>query len=238
MRIWHVRARGHARGLNEFLTFEGRGWEHLRGNRVSSPGREASLSTVTLVLIGLALLLLTGSAATGSDADPPYTVAGLNAESGGAPPGVPTFAGVPTAIRSGSVVLVSATLVPLPGFPLPHLVGVGLVPSKDWITGGEGWPVRDAPVGQGETAPLRPIAGYVLTAGHPVAIYYAFSGDRPGQTYYAGGIELTYRRGARGYTVTLWQIGADCVVSASATAPSECDLSQAATNDIEELPHP
>jgi len=143
-----------------------------------------SLTKVKLAVIGLALVL-TGCTGAASDANAPYTVAGLNAEIGAAAPGEPTYAGIPTAIRTGSVVLESATLAQLSGFPLPHMVGVGLVPSKDWLTGGQGWPIRNAPVGRNGTAPVRPLAGYVLTAGHPIAIYYAFSGDRSGQTYYA-----------------------------------------------------
>ncbi len=193
-----------------------------------------SLGGVSLVVIGLALLL-TGCTSA-SDADAPYTVAGLNSETGGAAPGEPTFAGVPTAIRTGSVVLESATLVPLPGFPLPHMVGVGLVPSKDWLSGGQGWPIRNAPVGHG-TAPVRPLAGYALTAGHPIAIYYAFSGDRDGQTYYAAGIRLKYRRGTQDYAVTLYQVGVDCVAR-SPKVGSACNLSPAALKQVEALPHP
>jgi hypothetical protein len=135
-------------------------------------------------------------------------------------------------------VLESATLVPLSGFPLPHMVGVGLVPSKNWLSGGQGWPIRNAPVGRGGTAPVRPLAGYVLTAGHPIAIYYAFSGDRAGQTYYAAGIRLKYRRGTQDYAVTLYQIGVDCVVAGSPKVGSTCNLSSAALKQIEALPHP
>lgn len=194
-----------------------------------------SLVELSLVVISLALLVA-GCAGT-SDTDPPYTVAGLNYETGAAAPGEPTFAGIPTAIHTGSVVLESATLVPLSGFPLPHMVGVGLVPSKDWLAGGQGWPLMDAPVGH-TTAPVRPLAGYVLTAGHPIAIYYAFSGDRAGQTYYAAGIRLTYRRGTQDYAVTLYQIGADCVVAGSPKVSPTCKIGSAALKQIEALPHP
>jgi hypothetical protein len=188
----------------------------------------------TLAAIGLASLI-TGCA--GTDPDAPYTVAGLNAVSGGGEPGQPEVVGVPTAIRAGSVVLESATLVPLSGFPLPPMVGVGLTPGKDWLAIGWSWPLRNAPVGYG-TAPVRPLAGYVLTAGHPVAIYYAFTGDRVGQKYYAAGIKLKYRRGTRDYTVTLYQIGLDCVLAASAHGTTECDLSAAARKQVDALPHP
>lgn len=197
-----------------------------------------SLTKVKLAVIGLALVL-TGCTGAASDANAPYTVAGLNAEIGAAAPGEPTYAGIPTAIRTGSVVLESATLAQLSGFPLPHMVGVGLVPSKDWLTGGQGWPIRNAPVGRNGTAPVRPLAGYVLTAGHPIAIYYAFSGDRSGQTYYAAGIRLTYRRGTQDYTVMLYQIGADCVVAGyPKVAAKTCDISPAANKQINALPHP
>jgi hypothetical protein len=195
-----------------------------------------SLGGVSLVVIGLALLL-TGCSGT-SDADAPYTVAGLNEVTGGGEPGGAEVVGVPTAIRTGSVVLESATLVPFSGFPLPHMVGVGLVPSKDWLAIGWSWPLRNAPVSRNGTAPVRPLAGYVLTAGHPIAIYYAFSGDRAGQKYYVAGIRLKYRRGTQGYAVTLYQIGLDCVITASTKVGSTCNLSAAALKQVEDLPHP
>ena len=195
-----------------------------------------SLGRVGLGVIGLASLL-TGCAGT-SDADAPYTVAGLNSVTGGGEPGQAEVVGVPTAIRTGSVALESATLVPLPGFPLPHMVGVGLVPSKDWLAIGWSWPPRNATVGRNGTAPVRPLAGYVLTAGHPIAIYYAFSGDRAGQKYYVAGVRLKYRRGTQDYAVTLYQIGLDCVISASTEVSSTCELSAAALKQVEALPHP
>jgi hypothetical protein len=192
---------------------------------------------VGLVVISIALLL-TGCAGTSSDADAPYTVAGLNAVVGGGKPGWAEVVGIPTAIRTGSVVLESATLVPLNGFPLPPMVGVGLVPSKAWLGIGWNWPLRNAPAGRNVTAPVRPLAGYVLTAGHPIAIYYAFRGDRAGQKYYAAGIRLKYRRGNQDYAVTLYQVGLDCVVTASINAGSACSISPEANKQIEALPHP
>ena len=194
------------------------------------------LSGVSLVVIGLALLL-TGCSGP-SDADAPYTVAGLNEVAGGGEPGQAEVVGIPTAIRTGSVVLESATLVPFSGFPLPHMVGVGLVPSKDWLAIGWSWPLRNAPVGRNGTAPVRPIAGYVLAAGHPIAIYYAFRGDQAGQKYYVAGIRLKYRRGTQDYAATLYQIGLDCVITASTKVGSRCELSPAALKQVEALPHP
>ena len=196
----------------------------------------SSLGVVSLVVIGLALLL-TGCSGP-SDADAPYASAGLNYVSGGGEPGQAEVVGVPTAIRTGSVVLESATLVPLSGFPLPPMVGVGLVPSKDWLAIGFSWPPRNAPVGPDGTAPVRPLAGYVLTAGHPVAIYYAFRGDRAGQNYYVAGIRLKYRRGTQDYAVTLYQIGLDCVITPSTKVGSTCDLSPAARKQVAALPDP
>jgi hypothetical protein len=195
-----------------------------------------SPGVVGLVVISLALLL-TGCSGT-SDANAPYTVAGLNSVTGGGEPGKAEVVGVPTAIRTGSVVLESATLVPLPGFPLPHMVGVGLVPSKDWLAIAWSWPLRNAPVSRNGTAPVRPLAGYVLTAGHPIAIYYAFSGDRAGQRDYVAGVRLKYRRGTQDYAVTLYQIGLDCVISPSTKVGSRCELSPAALKQTEALPHP
>jgi hypothetical protein len=195
-----------------------------------------SLGGLTLVVISLALML-TGCAGASSDADAPYTVAGLNSVAGGGEPGQAEVVGVPTAIHTGSVVLESATLVPLSGFALPHMVGVGLVPGKDWLAIGWKWPLLNAPAGH-STAAVRPLAGYVLTAGHPIAIYYAFSGEQAGRNYYAAGVRLKYRRGNQDYAVTLYQIGLDCVVTASAKAGPACALSPTALKQVEALPHP
>jgi len=146
--------------------------------------------------------------------------------------------GVPVAIRTGSVVLESAVLVQLPGYPLPHMVAVGLVPGRGWDVVTWGWPPHSFPGETGVgTFPVRPLAGYALTAGHPIAIYYGFSGDRPGQTYYAAGIQLRYRRGTQEHTVTLYQVGADCVSAGFPKVAPECRISSAANNRIEALPH-
>jgi hypothetical protein len=66
----------------------------------------STVSRVSLAVIGLAQLL-TGCSGT-PDADAPYTVAGLNAVTGGGKPGQAEVVGVPAAIRAGSVVLQSA----------------------------------------------------------------------------------------------------------------------------------
>jgi hypothetical protein len=202
----------------------------------AAQGRSLGGSLVSL-WVGLAVLLM--GCGGSSDADAPYTVAGLNSASAPAAPGMALVVGVPVAIRTGSVVLESAVLVQLPGYPLPHMVAVGLVPGKGWDVLSWGWPPLNGSIDQAGvgTFPVRPLTGYVLTAGHPIAIYYAFSGDRPGQTYYAAGIQLTYRRGTQEHTVTLYQVGADCVTAGFPKANRECDISSAANDRIGALPH-
>lgn len=209
-----------------------------RSRGLTRPRPLASRVGVSLVVIGLALLAGCAGSPV-SDADAPYAVAGLNFVTGAAAPGQASVVGVPTAIRTGSVVLESATLVQLPGFPLPRMAGVGVVPGKGWMAGTWDWPPLNGPVGKAGVGrlPVRPVAGYVLTAGHPIAIYYAFSGDQAGQTYYVAGIQLKYRRGTRNYTVTLYQVGADCVIAGFPKVSRTCNVSPAANKQIGALPH-
>lgn len=121
-------------------------------------------------------------------------------------------------------------MLPLPGFPVPQFVGVGLVRSKGWDGATEGWLPRDIP---GTT--IRPLSGAVVTAGHFVVIYYAFRGNKNGVTYYAAVIRLTYRRGASEYTATLYQAGVDCVTPNPLAAKHDCNISAAANNTIAKL---
>jgi hypothetical protein len=71
-----------------------------------------------------------------------------------------------------------------------------------------------------------------------LALLLTGCGDRPGRTYYAAGIRLKYRRGSQEYAVTLYQIGLDCVITASTEVGSACNVSAAANKQIEALPHP
>ena len=192
-------------------------------------------------IMTVALLLLVGcSDGPGADPDPPYVTDGLAAATMSVAPGQPVDIGVPIAIRAGSVTLESATLIQLSGYPLPALVDVGVVPSKGWLAATYDWPPHNAPTGDKTvgvgTLPVQPLDGYVLTAGHPLSLYYSFRGDKGAGTYYVGGIRLTYRRGSEDHTVALYQVGVDCAISGFPAVNHQCNISTTANAVIAKLP--
>jgi hypothetical protein len=181
-------------------------------------------------------LLSAGCAGGGADLSAPYAVAGLNASATSSAPGQAVSYGVPVAVHSGEITLESAALLPLPGYPFPQFVGIGLVRSKGWVTSAHGWPPVDHPRSNdpsyAETIKVDPLAGTVVRPGQPVAIYYAIRGARTGVTYYAAGIRLTYRDSSGEHAATLYQVGVDCVMPKSLAAKQLCPISAAANKAI------
>jgi len=84
--------------------------------------------------------------------------------------------------------------------------------------------------------PVMPLAGYVLKASHDAVIYYAFRGSQVGKKYHVAGLRLRYRHGSEQGTVTLYQVGVDCVVASPATA-GNCQEGPVADKDTAALPH-
>jgi len=202
------------------------------GGRHGPRGRRAA---VAAALISGAL---TAGCSGAASPDAPYVTAGLNLSTHAAAAGQPLVVGVPVAVKTGSIVLESATLVPLGHYPLPPTVGIGVVPSGGYVVVSVGWPQRWPSKFPGQplkNIPARPLAGYVLKAGHDAAIYYAFRGSQVGEKYYVAGIRLRYRFGPEQGTVTLYQVGVDCVVASPTTA--HCQADRTAYKDTTALPH-
>jgi len=189
-------------------------------------------------MIGTAAMTAGCSGAAASP-DAPYVTFGLNMSTHPAAAGQPVVVGVPIAIKTGSVVLESATLVPLGHYSLPPTVGIGVVPSIGYVGISVGWPQRwpskyfRQPL---KMVPAVPLSGYMLRAGHDAVIYYAFRGSQVGKKYYVAGLRLRYRIGSEQGAVTLYQIGVDCVVASPATA-GNCQEDPAADNDTAALAH-
>lgn len=181
-------------------------------------------------------LLSAGCAGGGADPSAPYAVAGLNASTTSSAPGQAVSYGVPVAVHSGEITLDSASLLPLPGYPFPQFVGIGLIRSKGWVSSAHGWPPVDHPRSNDpsytEKIKVKPLAGTVVRPGQPVAIYYAIRGAKIGVTYYAAGIKLTYQDSSGEHTATLYQVGINCVMSKSRAATHLCSISAAANKAI------
>jgi hypothetical protein len=173
------------------------------------------------------------------DPTAPYVIDGLAETALATAPGQPMVVGMPVGVRSGSVILVSATLLPLAGYPLPELAGVGVVTGSGYLVAGWDWPPRTTPtpaaIGSPGTLPVLPLAGYVLSTGRPGAIYYAMRGSHDGGTYYAAGLRLVYRTAAGDRTVDLYQVGVDCVVADFPQVNPQCSADPVATGRIAAL---
>ena len=125
--------------------------------------------------------------------------------------------------NSGSVpvTLETATLVPLPGYPTPRLVHLGVLAEHDGLlTAGRGWPVWTG-LSPSNAYRLRPLRGYVVLPWKtrerrhlgplPDMIEYGVLGARVNTDYWVAGLRVTYRMGGSSHTQPLYEGGADCV---------------------------
>jgi hypothetical protein len=136
-----------------------------------------------------------------------------------------------------AAVLLSATLIPVPGFPTPRLVHLAVLDEhRERVTSAVGWPPSDTKCSVGPTGrctgkgttkvfPSRPLRGFVVLPHDrhgpgplPDMIEYGVVGSRPGQ-YGTAGLALRYRIGSADYVVNLYAGGLDCVARSS-SAPT------------------
>jgi hypothetical protein len=134
-------------------------------------------------------------------------------------PGVPAdFSGFVGA-SSAPVTLLSATLLPIPGFPVPRLVHLGVYQIKKHgdITLANYWPpqILFDIAGPPYVVPVSAFRGYRLSAGrHPLLlIFYSFVGTRPGVAYFAAGLRITYQVGQAEYSGNWYAFGDSCVAA-------------------------
>jgi hypothetical protein len=133
---------------------------------------------------------------------------------------------------SATVTLESAALVPLPGYPTPRLVHLGvLVEHQGLLTSAVGWPVWKAH-SPSSTWQLRPLRGYAVLPWKirdsnrqrygplPDMIEYGVLGAKSSTDYWVAGLRITYRLGGNTYTQTLYDGSADCVGAISFSKPS------------------
>jgi hypothetical protein len=130
-----------------------------------------------------------------------------------------------TIVNSGSspVLLDSASLLPIPGFPLPRLVDLGVMGEHFNLLTDRGWP-PDGPTASSQAArwSVRPFAGFeVLSAVRlrqlkvgplPDIVEFGVEGMHPGTDYWAAGLAISYTVSGRSYTARLYEGGGICVV--------------------------
>jgi hypothetical protein len=111
-----------------------------------------------------------------------------------------------------AVRLVAARLLPVPGYPAPRLVHLGVWHIFHGLTAkGSGWP----PHGCGGAAPCNSpgarFAGYQLHPGDSQeVVYFWVMPPQPGN-YYVAGLIVTYRVGSHTYEGSLYSAGLMCV---------------------------
>lgn len=122
---------------------------------------------------------------------------------------------------SSPVILESAALIPVPGFPAPRLVHLGVLAEHfDLLTSDYGWPPWKGSSPSGGSWTVHPLRGYIVQpwaarqrrhmGPMPGMIEYGVTGTRPRTDYWAAGLRITYLyRGSR-YTQSLYDGGADC----------------------------
>ena len=147
--------------------------------------------------IAAAAILLVGGAVgcSGSSASGPAIQPGAASMSGLAlnPATLGVFTAYITATDAQPIMLEKITLLPLPGFRLPHLENAALLEGGTYSARTLTWPPSGAHV--------RPLAGAVVwpaarQGGAPPEVIYALSADGLG-AYATAGLRLEYRFGGR-----------------------------------------
>jgi hypothetical protein len=130
------------------------------------------------------------------------------------------------------VTLESVAVIPLPGYPTPRLVHVGVLPEhNDLLTAAQGWPIwkEDSP---SSTWRLLPLRGYTVLPWKirhsnrqrygplPDMIEYGVLGSRLNTDYWVAGLQVTYQLGGLIYSQKLYYGGADCVGNVSFKHPA------------------
>jgi hypothetical protein len=179
------------------------------------------LTSVPLALALIGLLLLSGCG-SGQDAGPlrSITAGGQPLVDGGGSLVTPGESADTTAwvvSSAPAVTLVSASAVPVPGFPVGHLIHVAVASTLDFIAGGHGWP---------PSVPTRPLPGATIGRGQ-TDIVFGISGSRVGREYVVAGLKIVYRYDGKLYSTVAWMVGGACVVRDPQRAPGNaCDKEQ------------
>jgi hypothetical protein len=106
------------------------------------------------------------------------------------------------------VTFLSASLLPVHGFPTGKLTHVALATNHNAVEGETVWPL---PPGDGVT--LRPLAGAQIRRRGVIGIVFAIRGTVVGQAYTAGGLRVRYRYQGQVYSTVAWLVAQACVVS-------------------------
>ncbi len=99
------------------------------------------------------------------------------------------------------VTLVSASIVPVPGYPAGVLAHIGVGTTLNMVGIGTNWPPA-VPVGR--------FRGAILSYGES-RIIFGFTGYRAGANYGAAGIRITYTYQGRDFSIIAWSGLMGCV---------------------------
>jgi hypothetical protein len=169
--------------------------------------RMTLITSMSFALTGLAGCSSNPAPLTSSDPGPLATLSsgGQVLVNGGGIPVVPGQAADFTVYvvnpADSHVELVSAALVPVPGYPEARFLHVGLMLRPDVLGAGRGWP---------SGIPTRPLTGARLPRGQS-NIIIGITGQAAGRNYAAAGIRISYRVSGRLYHLTAWSVGVACV---------------------------
>lgn len=134
---------------------------------------------------------------------------------------------MPVSSGHGTIVLESASLLPLPGYPTPRLVDLGVYRGPvQGPAATSTWPPRDTTSGNpplyagplavsaftgARIGPVPPPAPSGDGTADTYFIYFGISGQQSGVNYVTAGLRVVYRIGGTQYETNLYQMGEDCV---------------------------
>ncbi|HEV2640273.1 MAG TPA: hypothetical protein VGX23_34390 [Actinocrinis sp.] len=132
---------------------------------------------------------------------------------------------MPISTGQASIVLESAAIIPLPGYPTPQLTDLGVYfgPASG-PAATQGWPPQSPDTGDpatsGKQLAVAPLAGARVGPSRVVGgvpneyfLYFGVKGRQTGVNYVVAGLRVVYRVGGAEYVTNLYQMGEDCVRS-------------------------
>jgi hypothetical protein len=105
----------------------------------------------------------------------------------------------------GVATLLSATVVPLPGWAVGQLANIGVGTTLDSVAAGQGWP---------PSVPVKAFDGAKIPPGES-RIIFGITGTTPGKNYVAAGIRIRYQYAGHDYSFMAWAGVIGCVMKPS-----------------------
>lgn len=128
-----------------------------------------------------------------------------------------------------AIQLVSAMVIPAPGYPAARLAHIGVVTGPGVVVAGRDWP---------DGVQVEPFAGASLS-GENNNIMIGVTGGKTNRNYAVAGLRIRYRAGGNNYEVIAWGVGVACVRNKVGPKYPDCNAAlNNAISAVAKMAHP